>query len=213
MNKPVLTRRLLSTVAITLGLLCMSATPALAKHKGHKHRKGHARILAKLDLSAAQKQELKALRKSFRQQKQSIHQDESLSKAQKKEALFDLRKSKKSQLNALLTPAQKRKHRDLRDARREKKRSKRVAKLSKKLDLTPSQKLEVSEILERANRRGKGIHNQDNLSFQEHKAQIKNHRKSTRKELEAVLTQEQKEKFSAIKKKRRGKGKRKNRGL
>lgn len=213
MNKPAHTRRFLSTAAITLGLLCISASPALAKHKGHKHHKNHAKIMAKLKLSEAQKKELKALRKSFRQQKRSIHQDESLNKAQKKEALFALRKSKKSQLNALLTPAQKREHRALRNAKRERKRSKRIAKLSRKLNLTASQQSEVSKILERATQRGKGIHNQDNLSFKEHKAQMKSHRKSTRKELQTVLTAEQKEKFAAMKKKRRGKGKRKNKGL
>lgn len=208
MNNSSRSYRLLSTAFVTLGLLCMSAAPALAKGKGKKHRKKHAKIMAKLDLSDAQKAEFKALRNEFRQQKRAIHQDTSLSKAQKKEALYTLRKSKKSKLSALLSSRQKQEHKALRDAHRAKKRSKRLVRLTKKLDLSSSQQARVSDILDQAAKRGQGIHSQDNLSFQEHKAKVKAHRKATRNELQSVLNEEQKEKFATMKKKRRAKNKR-----
>lgn len=203
--------QILSTVTLALSLICLSSGSALAK-KGPRHRKSHAKIMAKLELSDAQKSELKAMRQSLREQKRAIKQNSSLTKQEKKAALYALRKSKQAQLSSLLTPDQQSERRTLREARQAKKRSKRLARLARKLELSPAQRTQVSDILENAAKRGRRIHSQDDLNFQEHRTQIKAHRKRTRNELQGILDAEQRATFTEMKKKRknrrmvRGKG-------
>lgn len=196
--------RILSTLTLALGLLSLSSGDALAK-RGKRHKKQRAKIMAQLDLSASQKAELKALRQAHRNEKQAIRQDSSLSKQDKKAKLYSLRKARKAKMQALLSSEQLAQHRSLRAAHKAKKRSQRLARLSDKLALNTQQQAQISEVLDRAAQRGQGIHSQSGLSFQEHKAQVKAHRKQTRSEINDVLNAEQQERFAQMKKDRKRK--------
>lgn len=192
---------------LTLAACLMGAGPALAKHP-HKQRRGHhGKMMRQLDLSKAQKSELKRIRETHRAEKQALRSS-TLSKQARKAAMFKLRKSKKQQINALLTPEQKAKRATKRAEHKAKKQARRVQRLARKLELSQTQQSSIADILERAGNRGKAIHQDDSMDFEAHKAAKKAHRKQLRADIQEVLNPEQREQFAKMKKNRRGKHKR-----
>lgn len=77
--------------------------------KGHKGNKGHNdhEMMKGLNLTEAQKTELKANREMIKEKREAIKNDSTLSQDQKKEKMQELHKSQQEKLNKILTPEQK----------------------------------------------------------------------------------------------------------
>jgi Spy/CpxP family protein refolding chaperone len=93
----------------------------------HRRMGRHARmhrqqaLAKKLNLTDQQKQQFQQINQTFRQQAKAIHNDTSLSDADKKQKLQELRKQSVQQRMAVLTPEQQQKLKEMREERRKEK--------------------------------------------------------------------------------------------
>ncbi|HET6383881.1 MAG TPA: hypothetical protein VFJ58_10855 [Armatimonadota bacterium] len=122
----------LSAAAILFSTSFMAAPPAAqaagAKHAAKPHRVNQLeRILRALNLTAEQKDQLKAIRKSNREQVVAIRKDTTLAPGQRKAKMKDLRKDTRTKLMAVLTPEQKAKFKSMMKEARQKARAARKA--------------------------------------------------------------------------------------
>jgi len=90
------------------------------QHRMGRHARRHRQqmLAQKLNLTDQQKQQFRQINQTFRQQALAVHNDSSLSDADKKQKLQDLRKQSVQQRMAVLTPEQQQKLKDLREERR-----------------------------------------------------------------------------------------------
>ncbi|MCX6344786.1 MAG: hypothetical protein NT018_06905 [Armatimonadetes bacterium] len=72
-----------------------------------------------LNLTAAQKTKMEAIRKADRKTMQAIMSNSKLSEDAKRQKMMDLRKQSRTKMNAILTPAQKKKLEEMRKQRPE----------------------------------------------------------------------------------------------
>src|SRR5688500_8225456 len=100
--KRIITSALVIMLAIG-GAQAQSTTPD--KHKGHK--KEHNKAFNDLNLSADQKARLQSIREGFKKQSQELKNNSSLSAEQKQTRRKELHQQFRSQMEGVLTPAQK----------------------------------------------------------------------------------------------------------
>lgn len=81
----------------------------------HHHERGM--MMDQLNLTPDQKSQMKALHENMKQQREAITNDETLTADQKKEKMKELHKSQSDKVNAILTPAQQEKMKELRKER------------------------------------------------------------------------------------------------
>ncbi|MGI4788672.1 MAG: Spy/CpxP family protein refolding chaperone [Janthinobacterium lividum] len=106
--------------ALSLALIA-PLTPAFAQFAAHAQRKQGARLkklATELNLTDAQKAQMKPILMSARQQSKAIKDNTALSDADRKAQLKDLRKSTRTQMMAVLTPAQRAQLKAIRQANR-----------------------------------------------------------------------------------------------
>jgi Spy/CpxP family protein refolding chaperone len=91
-------------------------------HKGrHGKRGGHMdKMMEQLNLTDAQKSQVKQLHQDGRAQMKQVESDSSLSAAQKKDKMKQLHQDQMSKMEALLTPDQKTKWEQMKSERKEK---------------------------------------------------------------------------------------------
>ena len=82
----------------------------------------------------------------------------------------------------------------------------RMAKEAQELGLTADQKAQIKSIIQGARAQGKAIQSSTTLTPDAKKAQIKDLRKATRKQIEAVLTPAQRQQLAQMKGSQRGPG-------
>src|SRR5687768_17055042 len=90
-------------IMLTIGAAQAQTTPD--KHKGHK--KEHNKAFDDLNLSADQKARLQSIRENFKKQSQELKSNSSLSAEQKQAHRKELHQQFRSQMESVLTPAQK----------------------------------------------------------------------------------------------------------
>jgi Spy/CpxP family protein refolding chaperone len=93
------------------------------QHRMGRHARMHRQqaLAKKLNLTDQQKQQFQQINQTFRQQAKAIHNDSSLSDADKKQKLQELRKQSVQQRMAVLTPEQQQKLKEMREERRKEK--------------------------------------------------------------------------------------------
>jgi len=96
---------------LSLLLLLFVFTMSVAAQPAH-HKKGK-KIIKQLHLTSQQKHELKTFHKSAKQQVTAIKNNTALSEQQKKEQLEQLKEKRHEKLEAILTPEQKEKLKEL----------------------------------------------------------------------------------------------------
>ena len=103
--------------------------PGMRRHRRMARRHRRQQMVAKrLNLTDEQKQQMKQISQTFRQQAQAIRNDTSLSDADKKQKLQDLRKQTMEQHMGVLTPEQQQELKKLREERRNYKGSDKTSK-------------------------------------------------------------------------------------
>lgn len=198
----------LSLLSLGLSLLCLGTSPAQAhSHRDHHGRRGPG-LMAQLELSTQQTQELSAIREEFRERRRELRHKGELDKAQRRALVDRLRKDKRAKINALLTDEQKAKRDELRKARHDKRLNKRLEKMSRKLSLSDAQRGKLEALFRRAATQRRAIRQDENLEHAARKAKLQAHRAQVDIEISALLTPQQNEEFATFKAKRK---KRKNR--
>ena len=124
MNKTTLTAIAMTAFALTLGANVSfadtpsaSSTTAGIAQPGHKHGDGH--LMKELGLTKDQLAQIKTIRNDIKPKVEAIKNDTTLSEADKKAKLKELRKATRTQIEAVLTPEQRDKLKQLREARKD----------------------------------------------------------------------------------------------
>ncbi len=118
---------MIACAALTFGLLTVQAataqTAGKAPHRGHHKFNADAHLdkMAKeLNLTDAQKAQIKPILESEKSQIKSVRADKSLTKDQQKQKLVAIMKDSRAQILPILTPAQREQLKDIRAKAREK---------------------------------------------------------------------------------------------
>lgn len=150
-----------------------------------------------LNLTDAQKSQLKAIGQKYAPQIRAIATNSSLSSEEKKTQLAALRVSVKAEVDAVLTPKQKAQLAALR-ASVQKQVAALIAKIADELDLTEQQTASIKSILMDARLAGAAIVTDPSASRADKRSSLSALRIKTRGEAMAVLTPEQQSQLEAI---------------
>jgi Spy/CpxP family protein refolding chaperone len=167
-----------------------------------KHRKPGA--LRQLDLTEAQRQQLRTIMTDKREKLQALKNDQTLTQEQKKERFRELNKATKEKMSGILTPEQKQKFESMKEkyGRMKGHRGKREG-MAKSLNLTEAQQKQFKAINEESFKQISAIKNNNTLSKQDKMAKIKEIRQSSKTKMNAILTSEQQQKVSEMRQNRK----------
>lgn len=173
-----------------------------------KMRMHDKKTMQELNLTEAQKAELKAQREASKVQLQAIKADASLTDAQKAEKAKALHQEQKAKMQALLTSEQKAKlEQSRKDAKeRGKEMGEKRKQAFKDLNLTSDQSAKLKAQREASKSKIDAIQSNSSLSDEQKKAQIKEVKAASKADMKNILTAEQMKKMQEMKKDRHGKG-------
>src|SRR6476659_8559450 len=78
--------------------------PSQSSHSKSSQKNKKKAMMQELNLTKEQQGQMKEFKRSMKQKKEDINNDQSLTEAQKKAKLKELHKEKKQKMNAILTP-------------------------------------------------------------------------------------------------------------
>ncbi len=190
----------LAITALVIGFTSMAQTAdSSGRHKEfHKmERHAGAQYLEKLNLTDDQKAQIKTLNDGFRQQMQDLKSNTGMSADDQKEKRKALMKEHKEKVEAILTPEQRKQAQDMRkefaDGNKGEMRNQRFEEMTKNLNLTPEQSAKMKDLNASLRNNIQNIHQNTALSQEEKKEQMKSLMKKHKADMEALLTNEQKE--------------------
>jgi Spy/CpxP family protein refolding chaperone len=183
------------------------------KAKGDKHgRRGQdrAKLAKELNLTDAQKQQVKALNEEYRAKFQALKAVDS--KKETKEKAKALKQEQQTKMQNILTAEQKAKMAELKEKRKSEAKEKgkeRGEKMKKELGLTDAQGQKIKSINEDFHAKAKAIKENQSLTQEQKKEQFKALNEQRKESMKAVLTAEQIQKMEAKKKEGKGRKERK----
>ncbi|WP_157580330.1 hypothetical protein [Segetibacter koreensis] len=203
----------LGVMALAIGFSSMAqiADSTSNKHKTFHNRENHlgGQNLEKLNLTDDQKAQIKIVNENFRQQMQDVRKNANNNADDLKAKRRDLMKEHKEKINAILTPAQRKQAEDMRqEFAKENKgqmHGQRFEEMTKDLHLTPEQAAKMKDLNAAFRTDIQSIRQNNSLSQQEKKEQLKSLMKKHRADMETSLTDEQKEQLKNNRQNRRHK--------
>jgi Spy/CpxP family protein refolding chaperone len=208
------------TGALALVLFAGAAQAQTKKDTaGFHHRQGREMMAQRLNLTANQQAKLKSIHDAQRKEIEAL-KTKSLTAEQSKEQRKALHKKYQEQMRSVLTPAQKDQMKKLQAERKEKggrkgnwKKggngfAKRSGELQKDLNLTQSQKDQLSKLRTDAKSQTQSIRNDQSLTQDQKKEKLQTIRKVQQEKFKTVLTKEQVEKLESAKKGRQARNSR-----
>lgn len=187
-----------SAIATVIAIAIAVAAGGAAAAQGHPgHGAGHGmgdKMAKELNLTADQQAKLKQLMDADRAKMKAIHQDQSLTKEQKKQQTQALRETMKKDMDSILTPEQQQKLASLHEARKKTGED----RLASKLNLTAEQKAKMQSIMQTAHEQTKAIRDDQSLSKQDKQAKIQQLHESMKSQVNAILTPDQQQKFAQM---------------
>ncbi len=153
---------------------------------------------ARPQLTAEQKQQLRDLRSSARDQAAIIRSDQSLNAEQKQAKLKALHASTREQMKSVLTPEQQKAFAERRAAAK--------ANFAAKLGLTADQQTKLKGLRESTHQQRQAVLANTALTNEQKQAQLSQIRQSTQAQLATILTPDQLEKFHQMRRHGRKQG-------
>lgn len=161
----------------------------------------------KLDLSPAQKEQMKQLLQETKQQRDAIKNNTSLSNAQKAQKMRQLKEIQKQKASAILTPAQRAQAKDYFEDRKDNNKEhnkndknnghkfgKKYQKEIASLDLSEAQKSQIKVYIKEGKQQAAAIKNDASLTPAQKKAKLKNLKADAYSKMENTLTPAQRAK-------------------
>lgn len=221
---------------IVIGLLALTLTTGAfaqgnknQKNNNNKEWKQHGKDkMDDLNLSSDQQRQMKDINESFKSKMQALKQDQSLSAEARKQRRMDILNERHRQMEAILTPEQKKKwQEDKKEWKDERKEDRKEARkdhdksdrdqakarpgnrgqnIINKLDLTPEQTARYKQLNQDHQAAIENVRKNTSLTEEQKNEQIEQLRLKHRQATESLLTAEQKEKMKSFQKDRRGRG-------
>ena len=173
------------------------------KHDGQEkgeHHGGHHKgmMFQKLNLSDAQKDQMKNINKDFKTKIESLKKNDQMTMGDFKTQKEALEKEHKSQMLGILTPAQKTQMEQLKKEGKEKHEQmgeKRFEKMQSELSLTPDQVSKLRSNHENFKSQADAIRNNSSLSEDQKHEQLKALHEQGKEYMKSILTADQLKKF------------------
>lgn len=191
----------LGIMAITMTVAAMAQTgdDKAGMQKPDKQEAKHDRFRRgenydNLNLTDAQKQQLKTINGDFRKQMEDLHKQGNITVDEQKQRRQELMKAHQDKVEAILTPEQRKQAASFKDFKgMGGPRGDRFKMDTKNLNLTPDQTAKMSTLNATLKTKAQEIRQNNALSKDEKKSQLKNLMKQHRSDMEALLTNEQKQ--------------------
>lgn len=186
---------LLAALVIGASLVFMQAASAVGMHKAGAGA-GMAymeRMTKALNLTPDQVAKIQAIDKDAKAKRDAVLANTSLSPDQRRSQLADLRKSRQAQVMSVLTPDQQVKYKSFLAKMEAKKASVKSA-----LNLTADQKARIASIRESSRTQIAAVRADTSLTPAQKVAKIKDIRLSAKKQMDQVLTPEQRTKLGTL---------------
>lgn len=185
---------LLVTLLSVLGFQ-ITAQSHNGKHKHHLEQ-----LKKELNLTDAQIDQFKAIKKKYKPEMKAIRSDQTLSTTEKKQKLDAVRVRKDADLKGFLSDDQFNKLTTIRENR-----FKKAEQLKKELNLSDQQAEEMHAIKEKYRPLKQEIKEDTSLSEADKKTKRKELRKAKKAEVKAVLSEDQYKKYKELKKAKKAK--------
>lgn len=160
--------------------------------------------LEQLNLSAEQKEKMKAINAVFKKNMDALKSNTTISDNDKKLKRAEMIKDHKSQIKSILTPEQQEKakeiRKEVRDEKLESEKKGRIEHFTKELNLSPDQSQKIEAINASFKQKMTAVKNNATLSEEQKKEQIKSLMQGHKADIESVLTDAQKEQLKKLKK-------------
>ena len=190
------------------------AQPGRADYKNGRqhemHQRGGGKQLEKLNLSDAQKAQMKAVNEDFRKQMQDLDRKESITVKEQRDQKEAIRKAHKAKIESLLTPEQKTQLAQLKadaEKRRAEMAEKHLADMKEKLGLSDAQVATLKSKQQATTQKRHAILKNESLDGTQKREQLTAIRQEMRTNMESVLTPEQKQKMEELRRNRQEKNK------
>ncbi|MET0394785.1 MAG: hypothetical protein ABW019_16690 [Chitinophagaceae bacterium] len=184
---------MLSVIALAIATVTLQAQDAPGK-KHHSGRKHHAAAYQQLNLTDAQKTQMKTITEDFRKQVQELKKNENITVKDQKDRMQALRNDHKTKVQNLLTSDQKAqlaKMKQDRGTARKGDAKARMEKMKTELGLTDSQVAQLEKSRTEMMTKLKAVRENKSLTDDQKKAQAKDLMKQQKESLKNVLTEEQ----------------------
>ena len=200
-------KKLFSVIAIMA--ITISATAQVKRNQPdgqpgiheRKHKPGkmqHRKMMKELNFSEAQKSKLQANRESFKTKMQQLEKEENITVKEYKARKEALHKENRAAMQSVLTPEQRQQMANMKLKREQQNREREQVRLEKtktNLSLTNEQAAQIKSQQEAFHNKQKAIRENESLSMEQKKMQMKALQESARQERMKVLNAEQLEKM------------------
>ncbi len=184
------------------------------KHGMHKMQGQKGDMMKDLNLTDAQKAQLKADREIYKAKMEALRKDENITVKEMKARQKAIQDEQKAKMQALLTPEQKAKmaaERSGMEASRKQMDGKRADMMKEKLGLSNDQAEKLKAHNQEVHSKIKSIQDNQNLTMEQKKAQMQAVKEASKTQRKSILTDEQIKKMEEMKKD--GKGMKGNKGM
>lgn len=191
-------------VALALALAFTAGSQEIPerKHEGHRphggpggmHHRHPGMALKQLDLTEAQKEQMKAHRENFRKQFEELKKNDNITVKEWKTRMETLRKEQKAGIHQILTTDQKARLEKMRSegkARHAEMMKQRAERMSKHLGLSADQSGRMEKSRKEAAEKMKSIRENKSLSEEKKREEMKEVMKKQREQIKSILTEEQ----------------------
>ncbi len=192
---------LASFLAITLFIGAAQAQDKGTMHRGKGKKVGHEMMMKDLNLTEAQKTQMKQLRERQHAELKTVNDNGSLTQTQAREQRKAIMEKYKTQMHSILTPEQKAKM----DAKKKEhsqkttyNRNGNLMKAADKLNLTADQKAKLTSIHSDFKTQSEAIKNNSGLTREQKKTQMEALATAHKNQAKEVLTDEQEKKAEAM---------------
>ena len=163
-------------------------------------------LVKQLDLTDAQKTQIKGIMENARSQMQALRNDMNITKQQELDQMRQIQEQTRSSIRAALTPEQQQKADDLRKqaqekmaAQQEKRQERMLTRLSQQLNLTDAQKSTIRSYLNDQKAQLQALRNNTSLTPQQRFEQMQTIRQQTQDKIKTALTADQQAKLDQLK--------------
>ena len=173
----------------------------------HKMHGQKGEMMKDLNLTDAQKTQMKADREIYKAKMEALKKDENITVKEMKARKQAIHDEQRTKMQALLTPEQKTKmaaQKATMEQNRKNMDGKRGAEMKEKLGLSNDQAAKLKATNEETHSKIKAIHENESLSMDQKKEQMKAVKEASKTKRQSILTAEQLKKMEEMRKEGRG---------
>lgn len=188
-----------------LSLIILASVSLTAFSQKSENRRGNRQNAAKeLNLTEDQQQKMKSINEDFKSKIDALKADQSLSKEAKQDKMKELFGTKRTEMQALLTPEQQTKMKEMREKRKNmprrghqkfSQRSERPKRMGECLNLSEEQKIKMRSLNESFKKQMQDLRADNSLDKDARNAKRKELATAHKEELNSILTPEQQAKM------------------